>query len=721
MFSIIISEKGGGERRETFEKAEINVGRVQNGNDLVLPKGNVSKQHARLIFRDGRFIVTDLRSTNGTYVNGRKIAQATIVREGDKVYIGDFVLRLDGGAAGEEPIPSEEPAPPPPAPAPMPPPLAGPPPLAAPPAPAPMPPPLAAPVPLPPRASAFPAPQKPSTQPPPAAMVAPPPIPAPLPLPLPVAPPAAIAIEEAKQPSLRAQTLPLQQRSPLADGASPAALRATNPPIPVAARPALAPSPSPIAPLAPTAAPAPPVAAPVPPAAASSAPIVAAAPSLANSSSPAPARDSGPRPAAIALGVARDLAPRDRPRMPAGAGYRLALLSLVERIQSAADTTPFDAGTFDVTLVKALEQVAREQAAAMKQSGDLPDGIDAGQLAQDALAEFASTGPLGPLLEDPDLSEIHVISHDRVLVHQGGKLVPSTVSFTSDRAVARALSRLAALAGSPIGDDEFVVERRLPRGAVLVAARPPVAPGFVLTVKKAVRRDGTLEDAVGAQALSRPMASFLEHCIAARANVLVVGPSEATAHFLAALASQVPEKERIVVVGDAEELAASQAHVSSLAASAEAVVAATRMVHHRVFCTQLAVGAGAALVEAAVCGADGVVAAVGASTLRQGLARFAAQVALARPGVATDAARESVVEAFDVVVEVALAESTRYRVSRIAELTGIDAKGIGAKDLFAYTGDAADPFVATGVLPRAIADFAGRGVKVDPSLFKRAK
>src|SRR6202035_2054025 len=94
MFTIIISEKGGTERRETFDKNEINVGRVQ-GNVLMLPKGNVSKHHARLLFRDGRFIVTDLKSTNGTYVNGRKISQATIVREGDKIYIGDFVLRLE--------------------------------------------------------------------------------------------------------------------------------------------------------------------------------------------------------------------------------------------------------------------------------------------------------------------------------------------------------------------------------------------------------------------------------------------------------------------------------------------------------------------------------------------------------------------------------------------------------------------------------------------------
>src|SRR5271166_4486958 len=107
MFTIIISEKGGAERRETFDKNEINVGRVQ-GNDLMLPKGNVSKHHARLLYRDGRFIVTDLKSTNGTYVNGRKIAQATIVREGDKIYIGDFVIRVETGSA---PAPQSTPPP----------------------------------------------------------------------------------------------------------------------------------------------------------------------------------------------------------------------------------------------------------------------------------------------------------------------------------------------------------------------------------------------------------------------------------------------------------------------------------------------------------------------------------------------------------------------------------------------------------------------------------
>src|SRR5258708_12389393 len=96
----------------------------------MLPKGNVSKRHARLLFSDGRIIVTDLKSTNGTYVNGRKIAQATIVREGDKIYVGDFVLRVEmsGSVASAgppfpaaPPVPVTAPSPPFPAPHPSPP------------------------------------------------------------------------------------------------------------------------------------------------------------------------------------------------------------------------------------------------------------------------------------------------------------------------------------------------------------------------------------------------------------------------------------------------------------------------------------------------------------------------------------------------------------------------------------------------------------------------
>jgi pilus assembly protein CpaF len=98
MFTVVIAEKDGAERRVTFTESEVTIGRVP-GNDVVLPKGNVSKRHSRIVLKDNRFIVVDLKSTNGTYVNGRKITSPLVVKEGDKIYVGDYVLTLEGANA----------------------------------------------------------------------------------------------------------------------------------------------------------------------------------------------------------------------------------------------------------------------------------------------------------------------------------------------------------------------------------------------------------------------------------------------------------------------------------------------------------------------------------------------------------------------------------------------------------------------------------------------
>ncbi len=98
MFTVVITEKGGSQKRLSFEESEVTIGRVP-GNDIVLPKGNVSKRHSRIVLKDNRFIVVDLKSTNGTYVNGRKITSPLVVRDGDKIYIGDFIITLEDAAA----------------------------------------------------------------------------------------------------------------------------------------------------------------------------------------------------------------------------------------------------------------------------------------------------------------------------------------------------------------------------------------------------------------------------------------------------------------------------------------------------------------------------------------------------------------------------------------------------------------------------------------------
>jgi pilus assembly protein CpaF len=116
-FSIILTEKGGDTRRLDFESEEITVGRIED-NDICLPKGNISKKHTKIVVKDGIIFVFDLKSTNGTYVNGKKLIGPQVILPEDRIYIGDFILNVapfDGRPVRKKP--------PTPMPASMPPPL----------------------------------------------------------------------------------------------------------------------------------------------------------------------------------------------------------------------------------------------------------------------------------------------------------------------------------------------------------------------------------------------------------------------------------------------------------------------------------------------------------------------------------------------------------------------------------------------------------------------
>jgi pilus assembly protein CpaF len=105
-FSVILTEKGGATQRLDFDSEEITIGRVDE-NDICLPKGNISKKHTKIVVKDGKIIVLDLKSTNGTYVNGKKLAGPQVITPTDKVYIGDFILNVEPPEAVED-LPAED-------------------------------------------------------------------------------------------------------------------------------------------------------------------------------------------------------------------------------------------------------------------------------------------------------------------------------------------------------------------------------------------------------------------------------------------------------------------------------------------------------------------------------------------------------------------------------------------------------------------------------------
>lgn len=697
MFTIIISEKGGAERREAFDKNEINVGRVQ-GNDLMLPKGNVSKHHARLLFRDGRFIVTDLKSTNGTYVNGRKISQATIVREGDKIYIGDFVLRLETAQAGASADASYGPPPgddsqgrTPARQGPLPREALGPGGQGGPPGMPPLPSPPVGPPPLPPQVAAQALGQGPT----PMMQQSPGPVPFAAP-PQPSPQPGVAAARSLADQSVSHYPL---ERDP-DDSESAPELRGA--PVPKVPGPPRVPQGGGDGKARPST-------------------VQARGQSTATSAGAAPrVVSAGPPPAGKPL-------PRETPQQ---AARRLALITLVDRVADVVDLAPLkQSPVVTESLSQQIDRAVREQAKSMREEGEAPEGIDLELLARDALRELVGLGSIGPLLEDEETSEIHVARPDYVLAIKGGQSVLADPSFTSEDALARIVSRLAHQAGEPWGAGELVIERRLARGAQLVAIAPPAAANWVVSIRKRRRVETSLEDMVRGGALSRAMAQLLEGCAAARANVLVVGSGAgAVSSMLAAIAGAAPQGERVVVMQGDEEIGVPQGQVVPLALvergvhADQSLRAAARLGADRLVVASLSGAVAAGVLDVIAEGAEGVLAGLGAPSLRHGLGRFASQVALARPGSTVDVARDAVADAFDLAVEVVRSGDGRMRVLRIAELAPGDAANGGSpRDVFVLTGEGSGEaaFAPTGVVPQVANDLAARGVKVDGALFKR--
>jgi pSer/pThr/pTyr-binding forkhead associated (FHA) protein len=72
---------------------ELTVGRAA-GCQVTLDDTYVSQLHARVFARDGELFVEDLGSTNGTYLNRKKVSGPMLMQRGDRLQVGNTVMEL---------------------------------------------------------------------------------------------------------------------------------------------------------------------------------------------------------------------------------------------------------------------------------------------------------------------------------------------------------------------------------------------------------------------------------------------------------------------------------------------------------------------------------------------------------------------------------------------------------------------------------------------------
>ncbi|MEV4844231.1 TadA family conjugal transfer-associated ATPase [Micromonospora matsumotoense] len=181
--------------------------------------------------------------------------------------------------------------------------------------------------------------------------------------------------------------------------------------------------------------------------------------------------------------------------------------------------------------------------------------------------DLVGAGPLAPLLEDPQVTDV-LVNGVRVWVDRGAGLHQVAVPLGTVDDVRRLAQRLTAAAGRRLDDGSPYADARLPDGTRLHAVLPPVATdGPYLSLRTFRHRPFTLDELVQQGTVPHPVAPVLAAVVAARLAYLVTGGTgSGKTTLLNTMLGLVPTTERIVLVEDAAELHPVHPHVIGLQA-----------------------------------------------------------------------------------------------------------------------------------------------------------
>ncbi len=414
------------------------------------------------------------------------------------------------------------------------------------------------------------------------------------------------------------------------------------------------------------------------------------------------------------------------PRQPVRDTYR----DLKNRIQRMLLEEDGDVSSLE------REELRRKIAALLEAEG-VPLG-ERWNLVDALVAEITGFGPIQPLLEDPEISEIMINGPHRVYVERKGKLELTGIQFLDDRHVMHIVEKIISPLGRRLDESSPMVDARLPDGSRVNAIIPPLSlVGPAVTIRKFSQNPLGVEDLIRFGSLTRGMARFLEACVRARLNIVVSGGTgSGKTTLLNVLSSFIPPEERIVTIEDAAELKLQQEHVVSLETRPPNVEGkgevtirmlvrnALRMRPDRIVVGEVRGGEALDMLQAMNTGHDGSLTTLHSNGPRDTLSRLETMVLFAGVDLPVRAIREQIASAIDLIVHQVRFRDGSRKVAFITEVQGLEGEVIVLQDVFRYVQKGVDErgrvrgeFVWSGALPRCLEKIKAEGIELGPEVF----
>ncbi len=361
------------------------------------------------------------------------------------------------------------------------------------------------------------------------------------------------------------------------------------------------------------------------------------------------------------------------------------------------------------------------------------------RLSQEVLDEVFGLGPLEPLLRDSSVSDILVNTHNRVYVERNGLLERTSVQFRDDAHLMAIIDRIVSAVGRRVDESSPMVDARLTDGSRVNAIIPPLAiDGPCLSIRRFGADPLTAENLVRNKSLTTEMLELLRGCVYARLNVLVSGGTGAgKTTLLNVLSSFISDRERIVTIEDAAELALHQEHVVRLETrppnvegkgavrQRQLVINSLRMRPDRVILGEVRGEEALDMLQAMNTGHDGSLATIHANTPRDALGRLETMVAMANLNIPEAAIRRQIASAINVVVQVTRLSDGKRKITTLAEVTGMEGEVVTMQDIFAFRkmgigekGEVLGDFIPTGIRPKFAERLFLAGIRLPMGMFE---
>lgn len=345
------------------------------------------------------------------------------------------------------------------------------------------------------------------------------------------------------------------------------------------------------------------------------------------------------------------------------------------------------------------------------------------ELVNMLLNDMLGLGPLEPLLENEDITEIMVNGPKQIYIEKSGKIQLSDVTFRDDQHLMNICTRIVNAVGRRVDETTPICDARLKDGSRVNIIIPPLAiDGASISIRKFARQKITIDKMIDFGSMSPKMATVLKISAASRLNILISGGTgSGKTTMLNALSRMIDVGERVVTIEDTAELQMQQPHVVRLEtrpanlegkgeiSMRDLVKNALRMRPDRIILGEVRGPEAFDVLQAMNTGHDGSMCTLHANNPREALTRMENMIGMADLKLPQKAVREQIAGAVDLIVQVSRMRDGGRRCASVTEVVGMEGDVITTQELFLYefTGEDSEgnllgQFRPTGLRPNFI-------------------